>query len=594
MNTQATSDWNIKIQSRRAVLLNYLLLASVVVGLVGIVSVYVSLPEGVSALTALAPFLVSWLIVLITWAWRSLGYRPRALIFLLLTYILSLIIFARGGLPGSGRSWLLLLLALTFILLGPRAGIAAGALGVLTYAFFAVAISQKWVVPQVADDLTTLAPLIGEGGSFLLVTIILMLIFWSFYRGWLEALAGASAANRQLQAQTRELEETNEQLHRQTRELQTTAGIAHACSSILDPKRLLTEVVNSIQEGLGPLDVYYVGLFLLDEPRRFAVLRAATGEAGQLLLDMDYKLQLDEASSVGWCITHRQARIARPGFPRSEEGEKDEVQSDALSMPHTHSEIALPLRSRGRILGALSVQSSQEAAFSEADITVLQTMADQVAVAIDNARLFSQTEAALKEVQAIQRQYLVQTWRDFLAVRPVAQIDYTQPGTEMGDKSFLREARRVAVEHGRTIAINSEDSPTLPEAEGSATPQAALVVPLKLRGQVIGTLALHETRRQRPWTAEEVALAENVTEQVALAIENLRLMDETQRRAARERLISGITDQMQRATDMEALLRITAEELNRALGGSRTFVRMGTKAEFTDGDGSGHKAQLER
>ena len=165
-------------------------------------------------------------------------------------------------------------------------------------------------------------------------------------------------------------------------------------------------------------------------------------------------------------------------------------------------------------------------------------------------------------------------------MRPVAQADYTQPGMEPFEtsksqvQSLLREARCEAMMHGQTVAVDDLSSGL---GEEVSPPHSALVVPLRLRGQVIGTMALHEMRRPRSWTAEEIALAETVAEQSAQTVENLRLMDETQRRAARERLVGEITDQMQRATDIEDLLRITADGLNRALGGSRAFVRMGVK-----------------
>lgn len=586
MNTQAVSEWESEIQRRRATLLNYLLLTTAVIGVVAIAFVYASLPEGLSTpngWTTMAPFFAGWLAVLIVWAWRGLDYHYRALVFILLAYVLGVIIFARGGLPGSGRVWMLLLPALAFVLSGLQAGIAAGAISILTYAFFTLAISQKWIVPQVAEDLTTLTPLLSEGGSFLLVAVILTIILWSFYQSWLEALAGTSIANKQLQAQTRELEEANERLHRQASQLQATAEITKAGSSILDPEKLLTEVVHQIQEGFSSMGVYYVGLFLLEGEQRFATLRAATGEAGQLSLEMGYKLELDETSTVGWCIVHREPRIAL-------DVEEKTVRFDALSMPHTRSEVALPLRSRGNIMGALSVQSEREAAFSEADISVLQTMADQVAVAIDNARLFSQTEAALEEVQTIQRRYLSETWEGFLATEPVTRIDYAQPGTEPGNGSLLREIRREAMAQGQTIATEPK--------QANSTEGTALVVPLKLREQVIGTIAMttesHETHQQQPWTAEEIAMAETVAEQVALTIDNLRLFEETQRRAARERLVGELSEQMQRAMDLEDLMRITAEGLNEALGGSRTFVRMGMQTELADGDESGHKSQEKR
>jgi GAF domain-containing protein len=205
----------------------------------------------------------------------------------------------------------------------------------------------------------------------------------------------------------------------------------------------------------------------------------------------------------------------------------------------------------------------------------------------------------LEEVQAIQQRYLAQTWKDFLITRPVIQVDYTQPGIELGNGSLLHRARREAMVHGQTVTVEAfppdqDESAASPQTPATGSGQAALVVPLKLREQVIGTMTLHETSHQRPWMPEEIDMAETIAEQVVLTVENLRLMDETQRRVAREQLVGEISDRMQQAMDMEDLMRITAEELNMALGGSRTFVQMGTAAELVGGDGSGHKSEEER
>jgi GAF domain-containing protein len=605
MSTQTVSDWNAEIQGSRAVFLNGLLLLAVIGGLVALILTYISFPESLSVperLVEIGPFAAGWLIALIPWAWRNLGYRPRAVIMLLLTYLLSLFIFYRGGLYGSGRVWMLIFPALTFLLLGARPGIWAGIVSVLTYSFFAIVFSKGLLVPLIdTDDPSSLKLWIGEGASFLLMVAILVLILWSSSRSWLEAMARAVEANQQLQARTQELEETTEQLRRQASQLQTTAEIAHAGSSILDPERLFTEAVNRIQEGFSLLGVYYVGLFLLDDADadvgdQFAVLRAATGEAGRLLLEMNYELELAETSAVGWCIIRQQPHVAL-------DIAENTVQLDALSMPNTRSEIALPLRSRGRVLGALSVHSTREAAFSEADIALLQTMADQVALAIDNARLFSQTEAALEEVQAAHQRYLRREWRELLDTKPVTRITYSRPGhgpaevtapagMEAQENSPLHEARRQAMVSGQTVIADGFDPHSdAPDGDEATAPlhslqsqdvvsQTALVVPLKLRGQVIGTIALHEARRQRPWVAAEIALAETVAEQTALTIETLRLMDETQRRAVREQRIGEIANRMQRATNMQTLMHIMAEELNQALGGARVYVRLGTESSL--------------
>lgn len=573
MNSQTTSDWEIELQHRRARLLNHLLLAAVIGGALAMIPIYVDVidKDAMEKVVTMAPFVGSWLIVAVAWLWRGLPHSTRAGVLLTIAYVIGFVVFARGGLAGSGRTWLLLLPIMAFVLMNPRFGLAVGGLSILTYAFFIAAFNLGWVdQPQVSENLTAPSAMINEGSSFVLVTVLIALILRAFSQSWTNAMRESGVANVRVQARSQELENTTKVLHRQTSQLRATAEVARAGSAILDPEKLSSEVTNRIQEEFSPMGVYYVGLFLLDEAGESAVLKAATGEAGQQLLEMEHRLALDQASAISWCINHQEPLIALGA-----EGETVRFHNPALS--RTRSEIALPLRSRGHILGALSVQSVKEAAFEESDIAVLQTMADLVALSIDNARLFSKTEDALQEVQAAHQLYLAEAWREFLARRPVAQVDYVQPGVESRDEELLASARRAAMLHRRTVAIDTPAS-----GEESSAPQSALVIPLELRGQVIGTIALHETRRQKLWNAEDIALAETVAEQVGLTIENMRLMDQTQRRVVTERIVRDISDRMQRAPDLETLMRVTAEELNRLLGGSHIYVRMGAGDGHTD------------
>lgn len=579
MSTQTASHWQSDVQRSRIMLLNNLLLVAMVSGLLLLVVYPVVLTtqgKSVQQITGIMiPFVIGWLLVLVAWALRRLPHSVRASVLLLLVWILGVIVFYRGGLPGGGRTWILLLPILGLILMGQTAGIVGGIVSILTYAGFSLAFSQKWIrAPNVAADLTAVEPWLGEGVGFLLVVVVMTGLLWLSNREWVEALVRTSVANEELSVQRRELEMANVQLARQASQLQATAEIARVGSSTLDPAELSREVVNHVQEGFSTLGVYFVGLFLLDATQKNAVLEAATGEAGRLLLEMGYKVEVDEATSIGRGIIHQQACIAS----NLEEGS---VRLDALPMPHTRSEIALPLRSRGRVLGALSVQSTREAAFSDVSVPILQMMADQVAIAIDNARLFTETQAALQEAQATHRRYLVESWREFLAARPVSQVEYVQPGVEIGNGDLLRQTQHAAVAHQRTVAAHS---PPAESGEAAATPQAALVVPLKLRGQVIGTLALHETRRQRPWTAEEVALAETVAEQVALTVENLRLMDEAQRRAGRERLTGEVTARMSETLDIETILKTATQEIRRTLGVPEVIIRLAPGRQETGSD----------
>jgi PAS domain S-box-containing protein len=187
-------------------------------------------------------------------------------------------------------------------------------------------------------------------------------------------------------------EEQAELLNRMTRrtiQLQTAADVARAATSILDIKELLSQTADLIQRHF---ECYYVGVFLIDETNEWAILRAATGEMGRQMLEMGHRLKVDESSMIGWCIVHQQARIAL------------DVGADAVRfanplLPKTRSEIALPLIAHGSLIGAMTIQSEKPAAFSRVDITALQAMADLVANALENARLFTERVQLNKELE---------------------------------------------------------------------------------------------------------------------------------------------------------------------------------------------------
>jgi PAS domain S-box-containing protein len=178
-------------------------------------------------------------------------------------------------------------------------------------------------------------------------------------------------------------------LVQRSNQLQTAAEVSHAATGILDPEELIQQVVDLVQARFG---LYYVGLFLVDragewtdEAGKWAVLRAGSGEAGQQMLSVGHKLEIGGESMIGWCVANQQARIAL------DVGE-EAVRFDNPYLPETRSEMALPLIARGQAVGAMTVQSEEQAAFSDEDIAVLQTMADQVANAIENARLLEETQ----------------------------------------------------------------------------------------------------------------------------------------------------------------------------------------------------------
>ena len=161
--------------------------------------------------------------------------------------------------------------------------------------------------------------------------------------------------------------------------MMASAEVARAATQIHEVGQLLVTCVDLIRTHFG---FYYSAIFLIDEQGEWAILRAATGEAGQQLLGKGHKLGVGSQSMVGWVTANNAARIAL-------DVGQEAVRFDNPLLPKTRSEMALPLRVRGEVIGALDVQSTGLNAFSDEDVQTVQMMADQVAIAIDNARLFA-------------------------------------------------------------------------------------------------------------------------------------------------------------------------------------------------------------
>ncbi|RPI55718.1 MAG: GAF domain-containing protein, partial [Chloroflexi bacterium] len=192
-----------------------------------------------------------------------------------------------------------------------------------------------------------------------------------------------------------------EEARRRARQLEAAAAISSAASSVLSVADLLPLAVELIRERF---DLYYVGIFLLDAPpppgeadpgaSGRAVLRAGSGAAGRAMLEQNYSLPVGGSSMIGACLADGRARIALDVGAEA-------VRFDNPLLPETRSEMALPLSSRGEVVGAMTIQSHLSSAFSREDVAVLQTMADQLGNAIENARLFDERERRITELAMV-------------------------------------------------------------------------------------------------------------------------------------------------------------------------------------------------
>jgi len=310
-----------------------------------------------------------------------------------------------------------------------------------------------------------------------------------------------------------------------TEQLNATIEVGRVASSILNPGELIARVVNLITDRFG---YYYAAIFITDSSNRWAELKDASGTAGQTLKAQGHRLELGGKSMVSTAITTRQARIA-------EDVGAEQVRFDNPLLPGTRSEIALPLIVGGRTIGALDVQSTQEAAFGPEEVDTLQGMANQVAIALENARLFQETQASLEELRATHRLYVTDAWSE------------------------------TAREHGGFEYVASAES----SESGGET--STVNVPLTLRDQIIGQLQLEG---QQEWTLEERNLIEAVATQAALALENARLLNESQQIALQERLLSEITSKVWASNTIDGILQITIKELSRAFSASEGSISL--------------------
>ena len=266
-----------------------------------------------------------------------------------------------------------------------------------------------------------------------------------------------------------------------------------------------------------------------------------------------HRLKADDSSMVGWTVSHKQARIAL------DVGHAGEVaRFDNSLLPATRSEIALPLIIRGEVIGALDAQSVHPEAFSDEDVEVLQTMADQVALAIGNARLFQQAQESLEAERRAYGELSRQAWQTLLQARSDLRYVCDERGL-MPATDAVEPHMHVAAQTGEAV-VATED-------------ERAVALPIKVRDQVIGVINVHKPE-QGAWTDEQVALVETLTEQLGVALESARLYQDTQRRAAREQLVGQVTARMRESLDMETVLRTAVNEMRQALSLEGVIVQL--------------------
>ncbi len=357
-----------------------------------------------------------------------------------------------------------------------------------------------------------------------------------------------------VQERTAAIASQNLELQSRSQQLLTVSDVAREIATTQELEPLLDEVTRLISERFN---FYHVGIFLIDNKREFAYLRAANSEGGKRMLARSHKLKVGQVGMVGF--------VTGTGVPRiSTDVGKDAVFFNNPDLPLTRSEMALPLKVGKNVIGALDVQSVKSDAFSEEDIKLFTTLADQVAIAIQNNSLYTQTTNALQEAQSLHRQYLNQEWQRETTRRQHSGYIFTTKGIVPADDELAPNIEQAL----RTGTITISEGAQAGTATGST-----MVLPIKLRGEPIGVIHLQQTdQSDRKWSENEIATVQSVADQVAQALENARLFEQTVRRAERERRALDITNKIRATNDPQAMLEIAVKELQAALGTSRAQI----------------------
>ena len=359
---------------------------------------------------------------------------------------------------------------------------------------------------------------------------------------------------------TKEFEKASTQNLRRARHFEAISKVAREITTNESLDKLLQRLTALISEQFG---FYHTGIFLLDENTEYAILQATNSEGGRQMLANGHKLKVGQTGIVGFVSASGKPRIVL------DVGD-DAVHFDNPELPNTRSEIAFPIRITEKVIGVLDVQSTEVNAFFEEDIEVLSTLADQVAIAIQNARSYESMQALVKDAQKISGTYWQDAWRVLQA--DDASIGYRVAGDDINPLTRPLTSLHVkrAVREMQTIAESGKN--------------ATLAIPIRLRDEVIGVMDIR-TQSEHEWDEDEVDIAEAVADRLSLALEASLLLKSTQRRAEIERITADISGKIGATTQFDSILRTAAEELSRVLGGSEVLVQI-QSLESTNGAGS--------
>jgi GAF domain-containing protein len=317
--------------------------------------------------------------------------------------------------------------------------------------------------------------------------------------------------------------------------------------------------------------IYHAQIFLTDDTGSEARLFASTGEVGKQLIQRAHGLKVGSVSVIGQVTYLGKYIVAKAGS-------KDTVHKRNELLPDTQVEAAFPLRIGDRIIGALDLQSKTADSFDREDLAqAFQTLADSIGLAIDNIRQYDRAEERVKE-----NQRLVEETRE--ALRQVERLNRRLTGRAWGD--YINGA---GYDIGASVDFEANQTITQADITASITEaiqsqqlvqtiiddRQVITIPLRVRGHVVGAMEF-ELGANDPFTPNDLELIQEVSDRFGVAIENVRLFNESQRTAQREALVNQIVSRLQTMNNVEDMVTEAAIGLREALKANKIAIKLGT------------------
>ena len=464
-------------------------------------------------------------------------YTARATILLLMIYAIGTNAILAWGPWLDGNVFFVALIILSGLLFDQRIDILAVSISIFTFTIIGI-MQQLGKYQFSAPGVPTTTPLdwIAYTVNFSVLSVILVIAIARFKNEFERIVGQTQSMFQTLIAERTQLEnrvrKRTEELEVQTNQLRTSTTVARTIAEIQDVSTLLGAVTDQISEKF---EYYHVGLYILDEQKKVAFLQAASSTIGKQLIGQGFRVESDRRNALNKVVELNRAEITSdiedPNFIRDP------------NFPITRSRMMLPLAVRGNVIGVLDLHSDQPKAFGTQDAEILQTLADLAAISFDNARLLNETKNLVNQLEVNTSFQTRKTWLK-LTTRQKPAYQYTPAGVR---------------------PLFSKDKVNI---EG-------MLVPLVLYGETIGTIKLKKKGGTSEWSDRERLLVEKIADQVALALENSRLVEEAQKSALRDQMIANISTRVRETLDVESVIRTAATELRRVFDLKEAEINIG-------------------